>query len=186
MTTWKRGRGIVADRLRQMSIPFESFQASLKRGMPARVPGTAVFMSSNPVGTPTALLHNLKHNKVLHEQVVVLNVRTEEVAHVPPSDRVTAEALGDGFLRVRIRYGFMDEPDIPVALLRLPPGLPRLDPMQVTYFLGRENLIAGPKPGMAVWRESIFVWMSRNAQSATTYFRLPPNRVVELGAQIEL
>jgi KUP system potassium uptake protein len=143
-------------------------------------------MYSNPAGTPPALLHNLKHNKVLHQQIVILNVRTEDVAHVAPPERVTAETLGEGFCRVRIRYGFMDEPNIPEALSGLLRDLFKVDAMQLSYFLGRENLIPSSKPGMALWREVLFVWMSRNAQTATTYFRLPPNRVVELGAQIEL
>jgi KUP system potassium uptake protein len=186
MTTWKTGRRIVAQRLGQQTVPLESFLKSIKRGMPARVPGTAVFMYSNPGGTPPALLHNLKHNKVLHEKVVVLNVRTEDLPHVPLAERVGAEALGDEFYRVRVRYGFMDDPDIPVALSRVPPEVLRLELAQASYFLGRENLIPRRRRGMARWREALFVWMSRNAQTATTYFRLPPNQVVELGAQIEL
>ena len=186
MTTWKTGRGVVAQRLRRQTVPFDSFFGSIQRDPPIRVPGTAVFMYSNPAGTPPALLHNLKHNKVLHEKVVILNVRTNDLAHVTPAERVEASDIGNGFYRVLIRYGFMDEPDIPDALMRIPSEVLKLDPMQVTYFLGRENLIASPKPGMARWRETLFAWMSRNAQAATTYFRLPPNRVVELGAQIEL
>ncbi|MEX2219800.1 MAG: potassium transporter Kup [Phycisphaerales bacterium] len=186
MTTWKTGRRVVAQRLAQQTVPFDSFLVSIRRGMPLRVPGAAVFMYSSATGTPPALLHNLKHNKVLHERVILLTVRTEDLAHVPPVERVGAEALGEGFFRVRVRYGFMDEPDIPAALALVPSESLPLDPMQVTYFLGRENLIPSSRPGMARWREALFAWMSRNAQSATAYFRLPPNRVVELGAQIEL
>jgi len=186
MLTWKTGRRLVAERLSLQSVPFGSFLASIQRDPPLRVPGTAVFMYSSALGTPPAMLHNLKHNKVLHRQVVIVNVHTEDLAHVPPAERVAAEALGDGFFRVRVRYGFMDEPDVPAALALVPAELLTLDAAQVTYFLGRENLIVGRRRGPARWRRAIFAWMSRNAQAATPYFHIPPNRVVELGAQIEL
>jgi KUP system potassium uptake protein len=186
MSTWKRGRVILAERLSENTIPVQGFITSLMRDPPHRVPGTAVFMFGNPGHTPPALLHNLKHNKVLHEQVVLLTVRTGEVPHVAPEDRVKVEPLGHGFHRVAVHYGFMESPDIPEVLAGIrQPGL-SFSPMTTSYFLGRETLIASEEPGMAMWREHIFAWMARNAQPATAFFRLPPNRVVELGAQVKL
>jgi len=186
MSTWKRGRLILAERLAENTLPIQGFISSLMQSPPHRVPGTAVFMFGNPGHTPPALLHNLKHNKVLHEQVVLLTVRTGEVPHVPPEERVRVEPLGHGFHRVFVHYGFMESPDIPEVLATIrQPGL-SFAPLQTSYFLGRETLIASEEPGMAMWREHIFAWMARNAQPATAFFRLPPNRVVELGAQVRL
>jgi KUP system potassium uptake protein len=150
-----------------------------------RVPGVAVFMASNPVGTPLALRHNVIHNKVLHETVVVVTVETAEVPHVLPCERGAVEEVGEGFWRVFLKYGFMDQPDIPLALSQVQERGLELTP-HVSYFLGRETVLATGKPGMAVWRERLFVWMSRNAQSATHFFRLPPEQVIEVGVQVEL
>lgn len=186
MTTWKRGRQILADRLKSGSLPLDLFLKSITSNPPTRVPGTAVFMYGTTGGTPPALLHSLKHYKVLHQTMVFLAVTTEEVSHVPDADRVRAEALGEGFYRVVLRYGFMQDPNIPEALRQV--NLPGLEfkPHETTYFLGRETLIPSKRPGMAMWREALFASMSRNARPATSFFKLPPNRVVELGAQIEL
>jgi KUP system potassium uptake protein len=186
MTTWKRGRQILSTRMHATTLPFELFLADLERNPPARVPGTAVFMYGNADGTPPALLHNLVHNKVLHERVVLLTVDTQEIPVVADEERVSVAAEGHGFFRVSIRYGFTEEPDVPAALARV--SRPDLDlrPMKTSYFLGRETLIPSKKPGMAIWREHLFAVMSRNARTATSFFGLPPNRVVELGAQIEL
>ncbi|MBX5484385.1 MAG: potassium transporter Kup [Myxococcaceae bacterium] len=186
MTTWKRGRTILADRLRGQTFPLDLFLSNLASSPPLRVPGVAVFMTSNPEGTPPALMHNLKHNKVLHQRVVLLTISTAEVPHIREKERVEVEALEHGLYRVIARYGFMETPDVPelIALLRKK-GL-ELRMMDTTFFLGRETLIPSKKPGMALWREALFSWMSRNAQPATNYFNLPPNRVVELGAQVEL
>jgi KUP system potassium uptake protein len=145
-----------------------------------------VFMYSDPAATPPALLHNLKHNKVLHERVVFLVVETAEVPHVPANERATSEDLGAGFHRVILHYGFMEEPNVPRALAELRDKGLELKPLETTYFLGRETLIPTNKPGMALWRERLFTVMHRNARPATSFFSLPPNRVVELGAQIEL
>jgi KUP system potassium uptake protein len=187
MTTWKRGREILGQRLKVGELPFEVFTESILRKPPVRVPGTAVFMYSNPATTPPALLHNLKHNKVLHERVVLLTIRTEEIPHVPASDRLRVEDLGHGFFRVVLTYGFMEDPNVPAALLLAKAQGLEFRMMDTTYFLGRENLIAtSRRRGMAVWREKLFAWMSKNSRAATSFFRLPPNRVVELGAQIEL
>ena len=185
MTTWKRGRKILTDRLMKDSLPVELFLQSLERNPPHRVPGTAVFMFRNAAGTPTALLHNLKHNKVIHQRVLLVTVQTEETPLVEDNDRTQVESLGQGVYRVLVRYGFTEDPNIPAALENV--ALPEpINPSDTTYFLGRETLIATKNPGMAIWREKLFSWMTRNARSATAFYRIPPNRVVELGAQIEL
>ena len=186
MTTWKTGRSILAQRLTETTLPVDLFLEDVGRSLPHRVPGTAVFMFGNPTGVPPALLHNLKHNQVLHETVVLLRVDTEEVPVVDPAGRVTVEELGHGFFRMVMRYGFMEDPDVPGALAEVEHPRLKLPPMRTTYFLGRETLIASKRPGMAIWREQLFAVMSRNARTATSFFGLPPNRVVELGAQIEL
>jgi KUP system potassium uptake protein len=187
MTTWKKGRGILAARLQQGTLPLDLFLEDVA-GRPAqqRVPGTAVFMYGNREGTPPALLHSLKHYKVLHEKVVLLSVETQEVPHVDASERVSVETLGHGFYRIVLAYGFMEDPCVPDALATVKVEGLDLAPARTTYFLGRETLIPSRKPGMASWRTHLFAVMSRNARTATSFFGLQPNRVVELGAQIEL
>jgi KUP system potassium uptake protein len=186
MTTWKTGRALLAARLNAGTMPIEMFLADVTRNPPHRVPGTAVFMYGNPAGTPPALLHSLKHYKVLHERTVFLSVTTEEVPHVVPEERLAVEALGEGFYRVTLAYGFMEDPDVPAALATVQvPGLD-LSPARTSYFLGRETLIPSKEPGMARWRRGLFAIMARNARPATAFFGLPANRVVELGAQIRL
>jgi len=186
MATWKRGRQILTDRLREGALPIELFVQNLGAKSAARVPGTAVFMYSNADATPPALLHNLKHNKLLHERVVFLAVITAETPHVQPENRATVEDLGRGFHRVRLHYGFMEEPNVPGALAELKDKGMEFRPMETTFFLGRETLIPSRRPGMATWRKHLFATINRNARTATSFFGLPPNRVVELGAQIEL
>ena len=186
MTTWKTGRQIVAKRLTARAIPLEDFLARVTAIQPARVPGTAVFMTAQPRGTPPALAHNLRYNKVLHAHVVTLMVTTEPVPHVPTTRQVTVRPLGQGVFDVRVRYGFMEDPNVPDALARASEHGLELDADDVTFFLGRETLIVTETPGMATWRERLFVLMARNAVRATSYFRLPPERVVELGVQVEL
>ncbi|HET6765389.1 MAG TPA: KUP/HAK/KT family potassium transporter, partial [Longimicrobiaceae bacterium] len=186
MTTWKKGRAIVAARISEGTLPPELFLQSLRVDPPLRVPGTAIFMYGDPRGTPPALLHSLKHYKAIHQQVVFLSVITEETPHVEAADRVHVEEMGEGLYRVTVHYGFMQDPNLPYALkLVTHPGLD-LRPAHTTYFLGRETLIATRRPGMAIWREHLFAVMSRNARSATSFFSIPPNRVVELGTQIEI
>jgi KUP system potassium uptake protein len=186
MTTWKTGRRIVAERISEGTLPPELFLQSLRTDPPLRVPGTAIFMYGDPRGTPPALLHSLKHYKAIHERVVFLSVITEETPHVEAADRVRVEEMGEGLYRVTVHYGFMQDPNLPHALALVKhPGLD-LRPAHTTYFLGRETLIATRRPGMAIWREQLFAVMSRNARSATSFFSIPPNRVVELGTQIEI
>ncbi len=186
MTTWKTGRQIVARRLTARALPLEDFMARIADTPPARVPGTAVFMTAQPLGTPPALAHNLRYNKVLHERVVTLMVTTQPLPHVSVDDQTTIRTLGQGVFDVVVRYGFMEDPNIPEALALVRERGLDLDLDDVTYFLGRETLIVSRTPGMAMWRERLFVLMARNAVRATAFFRLPPERVVELGVQVEL
>ena len=148
--------------------------------------GTAVYMSRSEEGTPIALLHNLKHNKVLHRKVVFLTILTEEEPHVSRRKRIAVEALGDGLFRIILRYGFMEDPDVPKELSSVKHEELEFQPGDTTYFLGKETIFATKHPGMAIWRERLFGVMTRNARTATSFFRLPPNRAVELGAQIEM
>jgi len=187
LATWKRGREILAERLRHGALPLDRFLADLAANPMRRVPGTAVFMTGNPYGVPPALLHNLKHNKVLHAQVTILTVTTEEIPHVARQDRLEVESLGQGIHRIIAHYGFMETPNIwhIFARAKEESGL-AFEIMETSFFLGRETLIPTRKPGMAIWREWLFALMSRNAQQATAFFHIPPNRVVELGTQIEL
>ena len=186
MTTWKTGRRIVADRLTERAFPLKYFLEQVASHPPVRVPGTAVFMTAQPTGTPPALAHNVRYNKVLHEHVVLLTARTEPTPFVSEDRRVSVERLADGIVYLTVLYGFMDDPDIPAALERASGlGVP-LDLGDITYFLGRETLIVTQQKGMAKWREKLFVVMARNAVRATAFFRLPPERVVELGVQVEM
>ena len=186
MTTWKTGRRLVAERLNARAFPLKDFVAGLQANPPLRVPGTAVFMTAQTMGTPPALIHNLRYNKVLHACVVVLNVRTLQSPTVPEKHRISMEPLGEGVYDVWLQYGFMEDPHVPQALeLARAQGLP-MDVEDVTYFLGRETIIVTRQHGMAIWRERLFVLMARNAVRATAFFRLPPERVVELGVQVEM
>ncbi|MHB0970738.1 MAG: potassium transporter Kup [Thermoanaerobaculia bacterium] len=187
MTTWRRGREELSAKLRAGALPPDMFVESLKLNPPVRVPGTAVFMHRTPNIVPSTLLHSLKHYKALHEYVLLLTVAVEEVSHLDPKERIRVEPLGEGIFRVSARYGYMEEIDIPALLNRAGTlGLPT-EPMQMTYFLGRETLIVSKtRGGMAAWRRKIFASMMKNAESAARFFRIPPNRVVELGAQIEM
>ncbi len=150
------------------------------------MPGTAVFLTGDANATPVALLHNLKHNRVLHETNVFVNVYVQEQPHVEPEQRLQVEPLGEGFWRVILRYGFMQDPDVPQALAGTRELGLELDPRMATYFLSRNTLIPSKRPGMALWRERLFAFMQRNATRATQFYRLPPNRVVELGMQVEI
>ncbi|MFN3077382.1 MAG: potassium transporter Kup [Alphaproteobacteria bacterium] len=186
MTTWKRGRAILFERLRQFSLPLDDFLVRVHEQAPARVAGTAVFMTGNSAGVPYAMLHNLKHNRVLHERVVLLTVLTVPVPVVDEAERLEVSTLVRNFYRVVIRYGFMESPNVPEILGRCGSHGLVFDIMETSFFLGRESLVPAIHPGMALWRERLFIWMSRNAISATDFFKIPSNRVVELGTQVEL
>jgi KUP system potassium uptake protein len=187
MTTWRLGRLVVGRRMRSQSLPVDLFVRNMERSAPHRVPGTAVYMHSGARETPPALLHNLKHNKVLHEQVLLLRVVTREVPHVPTEERIRCVDLGAGIFGVTVSYGFAQDPHIPAALAQVDAsdGI-QFKPMETSYFLGREKLIAIKEPPMRLWRARLFALMSRNSLGATDFFKLPPNRVVELGTQVEL
>jgi KUP system potassium uptake protein len=185
LTTWSTGRKLMIDRLREAAMPIKVFIASAATSA-SRVPGTAVFMTSTADGVPHALLHNLKHNKVLHERIVLLTVSIANQPYWPDESRVKKEELGHGFLRVVLRFGFMEEPDVPAALNQATGPEHKYKMMDTSFFLSRQTLIASERPGMALWREKLFAWMLRNAESAMEFFRLPSNRVVELGSQVEI
>jgi len=185
LTTWAKGRKLMIDRMSEASLPMEIFIKSAATSA-ARVPGTAVFMTSSASGVPHALLHNLKHNKVLHERVILLTVRIEDVPYVIAEKRLEQKDYGSGFYRVVLRYGFMEEVDVPAALAQLKGCGPQCKMMDTSFFLARQTLLASSRPGMAIWREKLFAWMLRNAESAMEFFKLPTNRVVELGSQVEI
>ena len=213
MTTWSLGRGRLGAIVRENTLPFDLFLPDIARRKPPRVPGTAVFLTSEGTGAPPVLLHHLKHNKVLHERVVIMSVATSDIPLVPSEDRIESEGLGEGFYLVRAHYGFMETPDVPLALLQLSDELrangrdtATFRTADTSFYLGRETLLVMPKvkpkpgvsrsstssgdgtpglPPMRRWRRKLFALMARNAQPATAFFQLPPNRVVELGAQIQ-
>jgi KUP system potassium uptake protein len=186
MTSWNRGRDLLVARWRQDSLPLASFLARLPQSRTIRVPGIAVFLTGNPEYVPNALLHNLKHNKVLHERVLFVTVLNEDVPEVRAPDRSAVEQLAPGIYRVTIRYGFMESPNIPRDLARLRAKGVDFDPMQVSYFVGRELLVPAMVPKMPIWRLWLFLLMARNAQSATEFFRIPSDRVVELGVRVAI
>jgi KUP system potassium uptake protein len=185
LTTWNKGRKLMRDRMTEAALPLNVFAKSA-HGSAARVPGTAIFMASSNIGVPSALLHNIKHNKVLHERVVVLTIEVQDVPYVEPSERYSVADLGQGFYRMTLRYGFMEETDVPAALAHAPMCGGAFEMMKTSFFLSRQTLLPSEKPGMAIWREKLFAWMMRNAASAMEFFRLPTNRVVELGSQLEI
>lgn len=186
MSTWKTGRQVLGARLRASSLPLKLFLDDLERDPPHRVTGTAVFLYGNSEGTPLALLHNLKHNKVLHKRVVILTVITDEAPHVPRNNRIQVEELAESFYRVTGHYGFMEDPNIPELIAACKDHGLDIAPNHITYFLSRETVIPTPRRGMVLWRERLFRVMAQNSQSATAFFRLPANRVVELGMQVEI
>ena len=185
LTTWAKGRRLMRARMSEVGLPLEIFAKSA-RNSTARVPGTAIFMNSGSGGTPSALLHNIKHNKVLHERVVVLTVQIADVPYIDPEERLEVTEIGDGFYRLVLHYGFMEETDVPAALKAIGMCGAPFEMMQTSFFLSRQTLLTAEKPGMAVWREKLFAWMMRNAATPMEFFRLPTNRVVELGSQVEI
>ncbi len=185
LTTWAKGRQLLIARMDEASLPMEIFIKSAASSA-TRVPGTAVFMTSSAAGVPHALLHNLKHNKVLHERVILLTVKIQDVPYVGEEKRVESRDYTAGFYRVIIHYGFMEEVNVPAVLSQLEGCGPTCKMMDTSFFLARQTLLTSKRPGMAVWRERLFSWMLRNAESAMEFFKLPPNRVVELGSQVEI
>ena len=185
LTTWSKGRALMRQSMAEASIPIEIFAKSANNSA-SRVPGTAIFMASSASGVPSALLHNIKHNKVIHERVVVLTVQIQDEPVVDPERRCEMQDLGQGFYRLILRYGFVEEMDVPAALTQASICGGPFDMMQTSFFLSRQTLLPSAKPGMALWREKLFAWMLRNAATAMEFFRLPTNRVVELGSQVEI
>lgn len=185
LTTWSRGRELMRERLDEASLPLQIFIESACKSA-TRVKGTAVFMTSTPDGVPPALLHNLKHNKVLHERIVLLTVKIRNIPIVPDEERCAMADLGHGFHRLVLKFGFMQETDVATALQQASMCGGAFKMMDTSFFLARQTLLPSDRPGMAVWREHLFSWMLRNATSAMDFFRLPPNRVVELGSQVEI
>jgi KUP system potassium uptake protein len=185
LTTWARGRRLMLNRMDEAALPMAVFIKSAA-GSAARVPGTAVFMTTSSEGVPHSLLHNLKHNKVLHERIFLLTVRIEDVPYIRSQERTSVQGYGSGFYRIILRYGFMEEVDIPVALAKVEGVGPTCKMMDTSFFLARQTLLPAAKPAMSLWRERLFAWMLRNAESAMEFFKLPPNRVIELGSQLEI
>lgn len=185
LTTWAKGRGLMIARLRESAMPIRIFIESAANTA-TRVPGTAVFMTSTPDGVPHALLHNLKHNKVLHERVILLTVKIADEPYVDDDRRMKIEDLGKGFHRMIMKYGFMQDADVPAALKQVSACGAEFKMMDTSFFLARQTLLPSARPGMMIWREKLFAWMLRNAESAMEFFRLPTNRVVELGSQVEI
>jgi KUP system potassium uptake protein len=186
LTTWKRGRMVLMERLAEDTMPLEVFIESIGASPPPRVPGTAVFLTSTGSRTPHAMLHNLKHNKVLHERVIVLTVHTRDIPRVSARERVEIKPLPTAFWTIDAYYGFTEDPDVPSLLEACGRRGFEFDMMDTSFFVSRETLIPSVAPGMALWRERLFASMSRNAVKATDFFRVPTNRVVELGTQVEL
>jgi KUP system potassium uptake protein len=186
MTTWQRGREILARRMQEKSVALKMLLADLAAEPPPRVPGTAVFLYGTTDGTPPALVHNLTHNKVLHERVVFLTMVTQDVPHVSTAERVAVKAIGKGFYSVIARYGFMDDPDIEDVLAACQVRSLDIPIAGTTFFLGRETLVAADRPDMPRWREQLFAFMSRNALRATAFFKIPAEQVFEVGVQVEL
>ncbi|HEY4529703.1 MAG TPA: potassium transporter Kup [Luteimonas sp.] len=187
LRTWRHGRTLLRDAVQVNGLRLDTFISGLMLAPPVRVPGTAIFMTSDPGVVPHAFMHNLKHNKVLHERNLFLTAETLSVPYAPADRRLELRGIGDGFYRVTVRFGFMDAPDVPLALMRGcdMEGLD-IDPMDTTYFVGRETVVASSRVGMPVWRDKLFALMHRNAAPANSYFRIPGNRLVELGAQVEI
>ncbi|WP_284125049.1 potassium transporter Kup [Parerythrobacter aestuarii] len=185
LTTWARGRKLMRDRMSEVALPIEIFAKSAHNSA-VRVPGTAIFMASSTAGVPSALLHNIKHNKVLHERVIILTVEISDIPYVDPAKRCEYSQIGEGFYRAVLHYGFMEPTDVPEGLKAMEQCGGKFDMMQTSFFLSRQTLLPSDKPGMPIWREKIFAWMLRNAATAMDFFKLPTNRVVELGSQVRI
>jgi KUP system potassium uptake protein len=186
MTTWKRGREVAAKRTREGSMPVKDFIEQIAASGPVRVPNTAIFMTVNPDAVPKALLHNIKHNQVLHERIIVLTIVIQDIPRVPREDYIWIEDLNHGFWRIKGHYGFMETPDVPQLLEDCGRQQLHFDIMQTSFFLNRETLVMAPGKGLARWRRHLFIWMSHLATKASDYYRIPSNRVIELGTQVQI
>jgi KUP system potassium uptake protein len=186
MSTWRNGREILRAKAEQQTIDIELFINDIRQNKPCRVKGIAVFFTGNPHGVPRALLHNFKHNKILHETTIILTVKTEDIPFVSTVDRCTLRELGEGLYHLDLKFGFSESPNVPAAITNMPASTLRINPMETTFFLGKESLITKRNRTMPLWRKRIFYYMARNALDASSFFSLPPNRVVELGLQVEL
>jgi KUP system potassium uptake protein len=186
MTTWRKGRDLVLRELKTSSIALEPFVESITTHPPLRVPGTAIFLTANIHGVPSAMLHNLKHNKVLHERNILLTVETLDAPSAQYGERTEITALGHEFYRLILRFGFAEDPNIPQALQSCEAKGLGFEMMDTTFFLSRESIVATDRPGMPLWRDKLFVFLIRNASSATAFFRIPGNRLIELGTQVEI
>ena len=186
MSTWRRGKELVMHEIKQGGLALEPFIASIVAHPPLRVPGTAIFLTANQDGVPHALLHNLKHNKVLHERNIMLTVETVDTPMAEPDECVEVQPLGDDFYVVTLRFGFAEDMDVPQALAAIKGCGPAVDMMDTTFFLSRESIVATDRPGMALWRDRLFAFLQRNALPATAFFRIPGNRLIELGTQVEI
>jgi KUP system potassium uptake protein len=186
MWTWSRGSAILMARTHRDSIPTLDLIKMLEKSKPVRVPGTAVFLTNDPTSAPSSLMHNLKHNKVLHERVVLLNVRTETTPRAPTSHRYEMTSLSPDFMLVTLRFGYMEQPHIPRALAAMRKAGLKFDIMTTSFFLGRRTLKTAPNSGMPLWQDKLFIAMTKQAASAPDFFNLPSDRVVELGAQMKV
>ena len=186
MMTWHRGRKILGQKMAEASVSIDDFLKDVAISKPLRVPGTAIFLTGNPNGIPRTLLHNFKHNKILHNHIILLSIRTEHIPVVSVADRSEIKVLNEGFYQILIRYGFSEDPNIPNVLSTIQQEGLSLLPMGLTFFLGRETLILTDERNMLSWRKMIFSFLSRNAWDASKFFRIPPNRVIEIGIQVEL
>jgi len=186
MTTWKEGRTALGKAISAARMPLDLFLADVARTKPPRIPGTAVFMSVSPVGVPGSLMHHFKLNKVLHEKIVFLSILVEEIPRVSIQGRLKLEDLGQGFYRLVAHFGFMEAPDVPKLIAQARHLGLETEPMATIYVLGRETLLISGKPGMSKWRKVLFAMMARNSMNPTNFFKLPPNQVIEIGAQVQI
>jgi KUP system potassium uptake protein len=184
MWTWVRGTRILTEKSRGTSVALADFLASLYARLPHRTEGTAIFLTADPETTPVALLHNLKHNRVLHAKNVLLTVRTAQTPRVPEAERIAVEPINDDFKRMIVTYGFMETPNLPAALAQVRRGGLKYDIMSTSFFMSRRSLVASPTSFLPPWQDHLFIWLSRNAGSPADFFRLPAGRVIEMGAQV--
>jgi KUP system potassium uptake protein len=184
IVTWRRGTAILASKTRRTEVPLDALMRSLEKKPPHAVPGTAVFLTSDPDYTPTALLHNLKHNKVLHEHNVILTIVTADTPRVPPEDRVTISPVSEHFSVVALKFGYMEQPNVPRALAIARRHGWSFDIMSTSFFLSRRTLRPSPQSGMPLWQDRLFILLARTANDATDYFQIPTGRVVEVGTQV--